>query len=234
MRRESQHNVMLLIGVMLLQTGWTGLHLRYVKAGMQPLLVAGGALLLVIGGLGLLRSLRAGGWRQPLADGDEHRPPATAWLIVLPLLVLVVAVPPSLGAFAAAREPTRIEQPAIALAPLDPPRDGAVDLSVTEYASRELFDPRSLASARIRLVGFVTVTGGQWYVTRIRLSCCAADGRPVKVLAQGAAAPETNTWVEVVGTLPAGLAPQGTPGQVPTISIESVRSVAQPRQTYES
>lgn len=233
MKRESQHNVLLMLGVMLLESGLTDLHLRYVKAGMQPLLVASGVTLLVVGGIGLLRSLRGGGWRRPVDEADGHAPPRTAWLVVLPLCVLVLAVPPSLGSYAAAREPTRIEQPSIELAPLDPPRDGAVDLTVTAYYERVLFAPRSLAGARIRLVGFVTVVKGQWYITRIRLSCCAADGRPVKVLADGVDAPPPDTWVEVVGGVPTGPTPESGDATTPVLAIDSLRIVAQPRQTYE-
>ena len=241
MNREAQNNLLLFVGTMILQVGWSDLHLRYVKAVMQPYLIASGLVLMAIGAAGLIRQYRSSrpGKAVQEGGGHEHRQPGTAWLLALPLLVLILVTPPSLGAFAASREPTRIEEPTFRLPALPAARDGAVDLGLTDYYTRVAYQPESLAGTRVRLTGFVTTgstaaTGkSDWYVTRIRLSCCAADGRPVKVLTDGAAAPPSDSWVEVVGTMGAARAPVGSRTPVPVLTVESVLAIQAPRVTYE-
>lgn len=181
---------------------------------MQPLIVLTGVVLLVLGLRGLVRVYRevmatgpTGRHAAPAPVGtdphahagtdghDHHDMTRTAWLLVAPLLVLCFVAPPSLGAFAAARTDTVIPESTLDLGPLPATRDGVVDLTLTDYYWRVLYDPDSLRGADIRLTGFVTPVDGRWFVTRISLACCAADGRPVKVLVTGTAgrAPAADT-----------------------------------------
>ncbi|MDX3532722.1 TIGR03943 family protein, partial [Streptomyces sp. ID05-39B] len=46
MNRQAQSAVLFLLGASLLHAGTTGLYLRYVKAGLQPLLLAAGGMLI--------------------------------------------------------------------------------------------------------------------------------------------------------------------------------------------
>jgi len=237
--RETQDSLLLLLGAMVLQIGVTDLHLRYVKPAMQPLLIVTGVGLVVVGALGVLRQMRAdkGAGVASVADhGHAHHQPRTAWLLLLPLLVMATVSPPTLGAFAASRGTTTIEAPEFALPPLPAARNGAVDLTLTDYYSRVLYEPESLAGATLRLSGFVTPVGDEWFVTRMRLSCCAADGRPVKVLTAGDAArpsPAADTWVEVVGTATGSRAPAGQTQAVAVLAVSSVREVPRPTNSYE-
>ena len=234
---EAQDSLVLLAGSTLLTVGLTDLHLRYAKPQMQPLLLAAGAVLVAIGLLGLLRA------DDPAeADAHEHADHdhagrRSAYLLALPVLVLALVGPPSLGSYAASRSETRIAVPETPLGPLAAPRDGAVDLTLTEYYSRVLYEDEELVDTPVRLTGFVTPTDdGRWFVTRISLSCCAADGRPVKVLTAGdgaAAVPPADSWVEVVGTY---TEPEELPGQqagVATLRVASVTPVEAPKQQYE-
>lgn len=246
----------MLVGATVLVVGVSDLHLRYVKPAMQPLLVLTGVILLAFGVRGLLRVYRevtgrrvspAGGQADSDAHGhagghghaDAHghaAPSGTAWLLALPLLVLSLVAPPSLGAYAAARSDTSIAEPTFELPPLPGPRDGAVDLTLTDYYSRVLYAPESLAGARVRLTGFATPVDGRWFVTRMALACCAADGRPVKVLTTGDAArpaPAADTWVEVVGRYSSPEVLPDAEGSVATLELESVRVVDAPRFAYE-
>lgn len=239
---DAQDALTLLAGATLLAVGATDLHLRYVKAEMQPLLLVAGALLLGLGLRGLLRVYRD--LRTERAPVEElvalphgHHPVArSSWLIVLPLLVLSLVGPPALGSYAAARSDTRISAPTIALPPLDAPTDGAVTLTLTEYYMRVLYDTGSLTGVRVRLTGFVTPVEGRWFVTRMSLSCCAADGRPVKVLTAGqpaAVALPADSWVEVVGTVTEPERLPGDPIAVATLQLESIRGISAPRDPYE-
>jgi uncharacterized repeat protein (TIGR03943 family) len=252
--RDAQDNLLMLVGATMLAVGVSDLHLRYVKPAMQPLVVLSGVVLLALGlrgGLRVYREVTAGrhvgrdaaaaphaaegGEGVGHRDHDHHGLTRTAWLLLLPLLVLCFVAPPTLGSFAAARSDTTIPEPSLDLGPLPQPRDGAVDLSLTAYYSRVLYDRRSVQGIDIRLTGFVTPVDGRWFVTRMVLACCAADGRPVKVLVTGTAgsAPPADTWVEVVGRF---TAPQTLPGaevSVATIAVDRVRVVDQPRNAYE-
>jgi uncharacterized repeat protein (TIGR03943 family) len=239
---DAQDALTLLAGVTLLAVGATDLHLRYVKAEMQPLLLLSGAVLLGLGVRGLLRVVRDVRARRSAADdgegldGHSHSVAASSWLIALPLVVLALVAPPSLGSYAAARGETRIAEPTVELPALAAPRDGAVDLTLTDYYTRVLYVPESLEGARIRLTGFVTPLGERWFVTRMALACCAADGRPVKVLTAGeqaAAAPPADSWVEVVGRM---VEPERLPGDavaVATLEVEQIRSIQAPADPYE-
>jgi uncharacterized repeat protein (TIGR03943 family) len=247
--RDTQDYLLLLLGVLVLQITITGSYVRYVKEGMQPLLLITGCGLLAVGLLGVVRILRelrgekppaaAGGTEAALHEhsgpGHEHGGPRAAWLLALPLLVMISVAPPSLGAYAAARSSATIAEPTFELPPLPPPRDGAVDLDVVDYTSRVLYDPDSVREATVRLSGFVTPIGDQWYVTRMQLSCCAADGRPVKVLAVGAGAapaPASDTWVEVVGTYAPPSEPAVGGDHTAAVDVISVQEVPRPDNEY--
>ena len=149
-------------------------------------------------------------------------------------IVLSLVGPPARGSYAAARSDARISAPTVELAPLDAPTDGAVTL--TEYYTRVLYDMESLDGVRVRLTGFVTPVEGRWFVTRVALSCCAADGRPVRVLTAGEAAtpaPPADSWVEVVGTVTEPERLADDPIAVATLQVESIRSIEAPRDPYE-
>ncbi len=47
MNRQAQAAVLFLVGAALLHAGFTNLYLRYVKAGLQPLLLLSGAVLII-------------------------------------------------------------------------------------------------------------------------------------------------------------------------------------------
>lgn len=231
MNRETQDNVLLLVGAVLLQTGLTDLHLRYVKPEMQPLVVLTGLGLVLAGALGVLRTIRS-----EADEEHDHPAPAAAWLLVLPLLVMGSLSPPALGAYTAARADTTIEVPTFSLPPLPEPRDGAVDLTLTDYYSHVLYDAEVLRGATIRLTGFATPVDGEWYLTRMALSCCAADGRPVKVLADGAGSrpvPAADTWLEVIGTYSSPRVPAGGTASVPAFRVQQLRQVPPPADPYE-
>ncbi|MEU6403793.1 TIGR03943 family protein [Streptomyces sp. NPDC046985] len=76
MNRHAQAAVLFLVGAAMLHAGATGLYLRYVKAGLQPLLLAAGAVL-VLTALMTLWYERSGRERPPgpaaaLASEDGH------------------------------------------------------------------------------------------------------------------------------------------------------------------
>jgi uncharacterized repeat protein (TIGR03943 family) len=238
--REGQDTLLLFVGVMVLQVGITDLHLRYVKPQMQPLLLASGVVLTALAVVSIVRSLRGRGEGVVTASPTDHAAggvhehahmPATAWLLALPLLVLTVITPPALGAYAAARGTSTIDAPSGDVLALPPPVDGAVELSLSDFATRSLYAPDSVEGTPVRLTGFVLPEQDGWSLARIALSCCAADGRPVRVKVVGAPPPAADSWVTLQGRL-TRLDGEGARG-VPVLAVDSVRAVEAPTQQYE-
>jgi uncharacterized repeat protein (TIGR03943 family) len=110
-----------------------------------------------------------------------------------------------------------------------------VDLSVAAFTSRAIYDSgHSLKGRTVRLTGFVTHgDNGTWYVTRLLVSCCAADATTSKVQVRGTDAPSTDTWMTVTGTWH----PKGRLGSSaawpPVLDAKAVRQVDQPSDPYE-
>jgi uncharacterized repeat protein (TIGR03943 family) len=249
MNRQAQAVVLLLLGGAVLRASLTDLHLRYVKEGLQPFLVVAGLLLVASAVMTLWYDLRPparAGAADPSpaatgagegGDAHAHHEPRVGWLLLLPVLALLLVAPPALGSYAAGRAGTALNsQPSSDYPPL-PPGD-PVAVSLLDYASRALFDRgSSIGDRRVRLTGFVTDgPDGEPVLARMILSCCAADGRPVKVGLTGD--PPTGlaegSWVEVTGryTDRLGRDPVND-AEIPFLTVETWREVPVPRQQYE-
>lgn len=223
MNRQAQAVVLLLLGGAVLKASLTDLHLRYVKAGLQPFLIGAGVLLVAAAVMTLWYDIRpqlaaaeprgaheaespgaheaeARG-RHEAADHDDddghghgHHGPRVGWLLLLPVLGLLLVAPPALGSYAAGQSGTALGNAQTSDFPPLPAGDPA-SISILDYASRAVFDRGlSIGERRVKLTGFMlTAPDGEQYLARMMLSCCAADARPIKVGLAGAA--------------PAGLAP---------------------------
>ncbi|MFG2723836.1 TIGR03943 family putative permease subunit [Streptomyces canus] len=173
--------------------------------------------------------------------GDhEHGPgvagPRVAWLLTLPALALLLFPPPALGSYSAEREAAQQAAQGVGMFPALPAGD-PVELTLGEFGSRAIYDSgRSLKGRTVRMTGFVTHgDDGTWYVTRLLVSCCAADATTSKVEVRGAAdgAPPVDTWITVTGTWhPKG--ELGTDGAwPPVVDASAVRRVTEPADPYE-
>ncbi len=240
--------LLLLVGAAVLRISlFSDLYLRYVQTGLRPYLIASGMLL---GLLGLVTAgmathaardgaLSADGDAHPDEDAHDHghsHPggPRFAWLLTLPAAALLLFPPPALGSYSAAREDAQHAAEGVGAFPALPAGD-PVDLSVAAFSSRAIYDSgHSLKGRTVRLTGFVAhADDGIWYVTRLLVSCCAADATTSKVQVRGADAPETDTWVTVTGTWH----PKGRLGSSaawpPLLDARTVRQVAEPSDPYE-
>ncbi|MFJ4242916.1 TIGR03943 family putative permease subunit [Streptomyces iakyrus] len=168
--------------------------------------------------------------------GHGHGPggPRVAWFLTLPALALLLFPPPALGSYSAEREAAQRAARGVGTFPALP-SGNPVDLTLGEFGSRAVYDSgRSLQGRTVRLTGFVTRGGdGTWYVTRLLVSCCAADATTAKAEVRGAQAPPVDTWVTVTGTWH----PEGGLGSdaawPPVVDARSVRQVPQPDSPYE-
>ena len=250
MTRDVGSIIMILIGGALLRITSDDVYLRYVKESMRPWLIASGVILIALGILQLLDvwrvARREAGEPAPAVheggvheggvhDSTGHAAPKMAWLLVVPVLAIFLIAPPALGAYTADRQASVTTAPdATAQAPPLPAGD-PVAIALNDYASRAIWDDgKTLVGRSVSLTGFATAApNGGWYLTRLTLTCCAADATVTKILVLGStAAPASNSWVTVVGQwVPGG----GTQSEtaISHIQATSVTPVKTPRNPYE-
>jgi uncharacterized repeat protein (TIGR03943 family) len=242
--RQAQAVIMLLVGGAVLRTSLTDDYLRYVKPGLRPFLIAAAAVLIVTAVMTLWYELRGTKTPEPDCegaavghDGGHAHEPKVAWLLILPVFGLLLVAPPALGSYAAGQAGSVLASQQVSDYPPLPPGDPA-KITVLDYASRAVFDKgASLGERTVQLTGFVT-TGpdGQPMLARIILSCCAADGRPIKVGLSGntPTSVPADTWVEIVGQYSTRTATDPVnKAIVPYLEVETWRQIEPPKQQYE-
>lgn len=251
MRRYGPAVLLALVGAAILRVSlFSELYLRYVQAGLRPYLVVSGVALVLLGVVVGVVARAAGehdgheesdeseerGGHEEERDGHTHGPmrPRVAWLLALPALALLLFPPPALGSYSAEREAAQRTARGVGGFPALP-SGNPLDLTLGEFGSRAVYDSsRSLEGRTVRLTGFVTRgDDGTWYVTRLLVSCCAADATSGKAEVRGADAPPVDTWVTVTGTWH----PRGELGSAaawpPVLDVTSVRRVPPPGNPYE-
>ncbi|MER5372275.1 TIGR03943 family protein [Streptomyces sp. NPDC002553] len=170
------------------------------------------------------------------AHGHDHSGvPRVAWLLFLPALSLLFYAPPALGSYTAAREAPK----AVAVVDEDGfgplPATSPLPITLTDFTQRVQQDAEQAIKGRtVRMTGFVTPAGDGregWYLTRILLSCCAADAQSVKVRVYGVHAPKADAWVTVTGTWHAEGA-LGTSSAAVALDALGVETVERPTNGY--
>jgi uncharacterized repeat protein (TIGR03943 family) len=236
--RQAQAAVLFLLGAALLHAGLTDLYLRYVKAGLRPLLLAAGAVL-IVAALATAWYEWRGRKRHATADLDghahAHREPRVSWLLVLPLFALILVAPPALGSYSAVRTGTALQQP---YGYTQLPAGDPVPLNLVDYAGRAAYDHgRSLGGRSVRVTGFVALDRtGAPYLVRMALNCCAADAQPVKIGLTGKIPPvlQPDAWLEVTGRYTAKRTRDPVNGgPIPFLEVTSAKPVPTPRDPYD-
>ncbi|MBK3576726.1 TIGR03943 family protein [Streptomyces sp. MBT65] len=263
MRRYGSAVLLLLTGGAVLRISlFSELYLRYVQAALRPYLVISGSLLVVLGLVAAVRGTRHGEHGQTEGNeehgedeedghshahahahghdhshGHAHGGPRIAWLLTLPALALLLFPPPALGSYSASREEAQRAAQGVGTFPALP-AGKVLDISVAQYSSRAIYDTgHSLKGRTLRMTGFVTHgSNGTWYLTRLLVTCCAADATISKVEIRGTEsddAPQTDTWVTVTGTW----VPKGKLGTdaawPPVLESTTVKQVRQPADPYD-
>lgn len=247
MNRQTQAAILFLVGGAMLHAGTTDLYLRYVKAGLQPLLLAAGAVLIMAAVATAwyeLRRVRAAR-RQPGDEvqqeheddghGHAHHEPRISWLLVLPLLALILVAPPALGSYSAVRSGTAL-QPPLAYPAL--PSGDPVKLGLVDYAGRAAYGHgRTLEGRKVEVTGFVALDhGGTPYLVRMALNCCAADAQPVKIGLSGKLPPvlQPDSWLDVTGTYTARRTKDPVNGGIiPYLDVIQAKPVPTPSDPYD-
>ena len=261
MNKETQSIVTGLLGGLLVSITVSGRYTDYVKPGFRPMLLSAGIILIAVGVISLVLALRADSKAHALAKaegdgpaddthdddvahaGHQHSTRAP-WLVMLPVLVLLFVAPPALGSDTLTRGITCGTPPpdgttyasrrTDAMAPL---AAGPVDLTMTEFLARSLYDAGySTANTDVRVVAFVARTkcdGDGYSLVRLKISCCAADAIAQRVHIDAPPPYPADTWV--IATI---RAVKDTGDQadnyVPSATIVSLSRTTQPGDPYET
>jgi len=239
MGTDAQSLLLALIGAAVIRIGVDNSFEQYVRSSMRPWLVAAGAVLAAVGVITLARD-NVRRFRPATTEAAEHTARiGVAWLLVLPVLAIFVVAPGALGAYSAARGDGSVGSAppdANGFSPL--PAGDPVPDTLRDFSERAVWDDaRTLTGRRISLTGFVTPGDGNTiYLTRMMITCCAADASPIKVTVTGdIGAPPANSWLTVTGAY-AGLdSRHAKPGHdpLPILHAETVRPVKPPTNPYE-
>ena len=168
------------------------------------------------------------------ADG-VHGDSRVAWLLLIPVLVLLVFTPPSLSGWGASRQ-TNNRTAGLNWAPLTVTPGEPVDLSMRDFVGRALEDGApTITGVEVTMTGFVNGSEGDAFtIVRYAIACCAADALASSVVVTGAALPPSTAkpnqrqWVTVTGFL------SEVNGVVPTFAASTARSVPEPRDPYDA
>ncbi|MGW1542457.1 TIGR03943 family putative permease subunit [Streptomyces sp. NPDC002309] len=236
MKRPLQIALLALSGAGVLHASLlTDLYLRYVKEGMRPLLIGSGVLLLGLAAAEAWWGRGDAGDPGTHGHDDHHghdhsRTPKVAWLLLLPALSLLFFAPPALGAFTASREAPKAIAEEDHFDPL--PATSPLPMTLTDFTQRVQQDrERAIEGRTVRLTGFVTPDGDGWYLTRLMLSCCAADAQSIRVRVHKVQAPPADQWVTLTGTWhPSGTL--GTKSAPAAVDADTVERIAKPANGY--
>ncbi|MFF7948759.1 TIGR03943 family putative permease subunit [Streptomyces griseorubiginosus] len=252
MNRQAQSAILFVLGAALLHAGLTDLYLRYVKAGLRPLVLAAGVVLIVTAVATAWYEWRADANRkEPRGEGaheeephgegaheDEahvHREPRVSWLLALPLFALILVAPPALGSYSAMRTGTALQQ---AYGYQKLPASGPLRLGLADYAGRAVYEHgKGLTGRSITITGFVALDhSGAPYLVRMALNCCAADAQPVKIGLTGQVPPvlKPDGWLQVTGTYTAKRTKDAVNGRpIPYLKVTAAKPVPTPSDPYD-
>jgi len=231
---------MLLFGGAIVKATVTDMFLRYVKAGLRPYLLGAGLLLVAAAAMTIWYEVRGHKHDEDHDDdghGHAHHEPRVGWLLLLPVLALLLVAPPALGSYTAGQAGSVAAAPAGGSDYPPLPAGDPVSLGLLDYASRAVFDSgKSLTGRTVRVSGFITPgPDGQPMLARIVLTCCAADGRPIKVGLTGGPVVDVpaDTWVQVDGvySTKVGKDPVNKV-DVAYLEVKSWQQISEPAQPY--
>lgn len=246
MNSRQQDVILGLLGLVALYVGLTDNYLRYVKDDLRPFLIAGGLFVLAIAisratllwfdpRFGRKGRSRFGKKAKAVAHEthtEGHETPKVAWLLVLPVVVLMVINPPALGAWAVeGRQASTEKPPAEGFSAL--PDADVISMPLFDFAGRAIWDEtKSLHGRTVKLKGFTsTDANGSLYINRLAVSCCAADASATRIRIAGSNFNEADAWIEVTGTWNADT--RTSPKQASTINASQVVQISKPSHTYE-
>jgi putative membrane protein len=247
MSREAENTLLLLVGIATAMITIGGAFTRYVKPSMLPWLGLTAAVVIGLALVAMAVDIRRGSAHGDHGDHGDHENPgphgdhthrgSVAWLLLLPIVVLIFIAPPALrpqafppSVTAVSTDVLRREFPPI-------PDGRAPEVAVPEVMVRAAQDTAGTLDNRlITVVGFTLREADGVDLGRVAIVCCAADARLARIHLRGPAAAEAaalpdETWVRVEGTVITGSA-DGDSTSIPTLEVAKVTPIDEPANTY--
>jgi uncharacterized repeat protein (TIGR03943 family) len=236
MSREAENTLLLLVGIATAMITIGGAYTRYVKASMLPWLTLTAVILIGLALVSMAADIRRGSAPEDDHSGHSHRG-SVAWLLLVPILVLIFVTPPALRPGAAAPKVTAVSTEVLRR-PFPPLPDGrAPEVSVPDVMIRAAQDTAGTLKDRlITVVGFTLREPDGVDLGRVMIICCAADAQLARIHLRGPAAVELRsfpeeTWLRVEGTVLPGKA-DGDSTSIPTLQVESATPIEAPANAY--
>jgi uncharacterized repeat protein (TIGR03943 family) len=233
--RETENTVLMLVGISLAMIAVSGAFTRYVKPGLLPWLIASAVLLIALALVAIVGDIRRGRPRIDEHNETHSHRTGIAWLLAVPVLILIFVTPPALRPSAAAPSAAANGVRNQSYPPL--PAGGAPELSLPEVLMREAHDNTgSLTNRSITVTGFVLNEAQGVDLGRIVIICCAADAQLARIHLRGPAAARAgglpdNTWLRVEGQVtPAARQPHSA--AIPTLEASEVTRIDAPANPY--
>ncbi|WP_433179385.1 TIGR03943 family putative permease subunit [Actinoallomurus sp. CA-150999] len=229
MTEDARATTVLLVGAMMVRLALSGAYAKYIRTGMGDVLLIAGILLVVLGLIGVARSLGFGR-RTGDAHGHDHGDRA-GWLLLGPVLALLLVTPPALGSFGVGRSAAvAVSSSGRTFDSL--PAGRTVPMTLLEFDERAAdHGGASFGATPVRLTGFVTPASDRtgFRIARYQIACCAADAvaAVVRVTGTTGRSPIRDQWVTVTGTF------QRAADGVPELRATSLTEVPAPRDPYE-
>ncbi len=233
MNRFGRGSVMLFVGLTVGRLVVDGGFGAFVQQRMRWPLALATVVMVVLGLVDIVRDLRSDD------DADDHRVvgPRVGWLLAAPVLVLIAVAPTSLGAAAADRvdsfEPARPDD-FTELPDTDP-----FAMRVLDFATAAVWDETgALEGRQVILEGIVVndtdLTDG-FFLARFLVSCCAADGIPIKIAIRDTDASfADDDWIRATVTLREQSPEAIEDGYIEVDAIDVVLLEEPPSSPYES
>lgn len=236
MSREAENALLLLVGVATAMITIGGAYTRYVKASLLPWLAVTAVIVIALALVSMAADIRRGSAPDDGHDGHSHRA-SIAWLLLVPIVVLIFVTPPALRPGAAAPKVTAMSTEVLRR-PFPALPDGrAPEVSVPDVMIRAAQDTAGTLNDRlITVIGFTLRETDGVDLGRVMIICCAADAQLARIHLRGPATsalrgyPE-ETWLRVEGTVVPGEA-NGDSTSKPTLQLQSATRIEAPANTY--
>ena len=241
MSREAENTLLLLVGIATAMITIGGAFTRYVKPAMLPWLGLTAAVVIGLALVAMAVDIRRGAAPDTHHshgghDGDSHSG-SVAWLLLVPVVVLIFVAPPALGPQAFSTSVTAVSTEVLRREFPPLPAGRAPEVAVPEVTIRAAQDTAGTLNNRlITVVGFTLLEADGVDLGRVAIICCAADARLARIHLRGPAAARAmdlpdETWVRVEGTVVEGSATTD-PASIPTLEITAITPIDEPANTY--
>ena len=236
MSREAENALLLLVGVATAMITIGGAYTRYVKPSLLPWLAVTAVVVIGLALVSMAADIRRGSAPDDDHGGHSHRG-SIAWLLLVPVVVLIFVTPPALRPGAAAPKVTAVSSEVLRR-PFPALPDGrAPEVSVPDVMIRAAQDTAGTLNDRlITVIGFTLPETDGVDLGRVVIICCAADAQLARIHLRGQAASDLKnypeeTWLRVEGTVIPGPA-DGDSTSIPTLQVATATPIPAPANTY--